>query len=72
MNSVFKDPRKATYLNPEGTDKPLRSPLPPATLTAARAYRKRRMVEEVARNDCTAILLFDPVNIRYGAIPDFG
>ena len=65
MLNVFKDPRKATYLNPEGTDKPLRSPLPPATLTAARAYRKRRMVEEVARNDCTAILLFDPVNIRY-------
>lgn len=65
MTSVFKDPRKATYLNPEGADKPLRSPLPPSTLAAARAYRKRRMVEEVARNDCAAILLFDPVNIRY-------
>ena len=65
MTSVFKDPRKATYLNPEGADKPLRSPLPPATLASARAYRKRRMVEEVARNDCAAILLFDPVNIRY-------
>ena len=43
----------------------LRSPLPPSTLATARAYRKRRMVEEVARHDCAAILLFDPVNIRY-------
>lgn len=65
MLNVFKDPRKAAYLNPEGTDKPLRSPLPHATLLAARAYRKRRMAAEVARQDCAAILLFDPINIRY-------
>lgn len=65
MFNVFKDPRKAAYLNPEGADKPLRSPLPHATLAAARAYRKRRMVDQVAKHDCAAILLFDPVNIRY-------
>ena len=65
MFSAFKDPRKATYLNPEGADKPLRSPLPPSKLAAARACRKRRMVEGVARNDCAAILPFYPVNIRY-------
>lgn len=65
MASVFKDPRKATYLNPEGADKPLRSPLPQTTVSAARAYRKQRMVDQVIRHDCAAILLFDPVNIRY-------
>ena len=25
---IFKDPRKAAYLNSEGVDKPLRSPIP--------------------------------------------
>ena len=39
MFSAFKDPRKATYLNPEGADKPLRSPLPLSKLAAARACR---------------------------------
>ena len=65
MVSVFKDPRKAAYLNPAGADKPLRSPLPFSTLTAARSYRKRLMVEQVVKHDCAAILLFVPVNIRY-------
>jgi Xaa-Pro aminopeptidase len=62
---VFKDPRKAEYLNAEGAGRPLRSPIPPETLAAARAYRKRRMVEQVVAHDCAAILLYDPINIRY-------
>jgi Xaa-Pro aminopeptidase len=62
---VFKDPRKREYLNAEGVDRPLRSPIPHETLVAARAHRKRRMAEQVAANDCAAILLYDPVNIRY-------
>jgi len=65
MAEVFKDPRKREYLNAEGADRPLRSPIPHETLVAARGYRKRRLVEQVAARDCTAILLFDPVNIRY-------
>jgi Xaa-Pro aminopeptidase len=65
LADVFKDLRKKEYLNEEGADKPLKSPIPHATLVAARAYRKRRIVEQVAKHDCTAILLFDPVNIRY-------
>ena len=65
MAGVFKDPRKAEYLNTEGTDRPLRSPIPHETLVAARAYRKRRMVEQVVAHDCAAILLFDPISIRY-------
>ena len=65
MADVFKDPRKLEYLNAEGADRPLRSPIPHSTLVAARGYRKRRMAEQVIAHDCTAILLFDPVNIRY-------
>ena len=59
------DPRKREYLNAEGADKPLKSPIPHATLRRARAYRKRRLVEQVIAHDCAAILLYDPVNIRY-------
>ena len=62
---VFKDPRKSEYLNAEGADRPLRSPIPHETLLAARGYRKRRIVEQVVAHDCTAILLYDPINIRY-------
>jgi Xaa-Pro dipeptidase len=65
LADVFKDPRKLEYLNAEGADRPLRSPIPHSTLVATRAYRKRRVVEQVAARGCTAILLFDPVNIRY-------
>jgi Xaa-Pro dipeptidase len=65
VSRVFKDARKAAYLNPEGADKPLRSPVPLDTLKAARAYRKQRLVDQVIKHDCAAILLFDPVNIRY-------
>jgi Xaa-Pro dipeptidase len=62
---VFKDARKTAWLNPEGADRPLKSPLPKATLVRARGYRKQRLVAEVAKADCAAILLYDPINIRY-------
>ncbi len=65
MGGVFKDPRKRAYLNPEGADRPLRSPIPLETLKRARAYRKQRLVDKVVGADCAAILLYDPVNIRY-------
>jgi Xaa-Pro aminopeptidase len=65
MADVFKDPRKAAYLNQEGADKPLKSPLATSTLEAARAYRLERLRGELRRHDCAAILLYDPVNIRY-------
>lgn len=64
-DQVFKDARKAAYLNAEGADKPLKSPIPHATLMKARSYRKRRLVEQLARHDCAAILMYDPCNIRY-------
>ncbi|SDR51263.1 Xaa-Pro aminopeptidase [Rhizobiales bacterium GAS113] len=65
MGDIFRDIRKKEYLNPEGAHKPLKSPVPLATLKAARAYRKQRVVDAVARHGCGAILLYDPCNIRY-------
>jgi Xaa-Pro aminopeptidase len=62
---IFKDVRKKEYLNAEGADKPLKSPIPLATLKQARAYRKGRIVEKLREHDCAAILLYDPVNIHY-------
>ena len=65
LEKVFSDERKKEYLNAEGADKPLKSPIPHATLVRARGYRKQRMVDGVNRLDCAAILLYDPINIRY-------
>jgi Xaa-Pro aminopeptidase len=62
---VFKDLRKREYLNAEGADRPLKSPIPLATLKKARAYRKQRVVDQVRKHDCGAILLYDPCNIRH-------
>jgi Xaa-Pro aminopeptidase len=63
--NVFQDPRKREYPNAEGAGRPLESPVPHSTLVAVRAYRKRRLVEQVVAHECDAILLFDPINIRY-------
>jgi Xaa-Pro aminopeptidase len=62
---IFKDARKREFLNAEGADRPLKSPIPQATLVKARGYRKRRLVDKLGEHDCAAILLYDPVNIRY-------
>ncbi|MGJ8558349.1 MAG: M24 family metallopeptidase [Sulfitobacter geojensis] len=65
IESVFKDDRKATYLNAEGADKPLISPVPEAVSIRARAYRLDRMRDQMRRADVAALLLYDPINIRY-------
>jgi Xaa-Pro aminopeptidase len=65
LSDVFRDERKKTYLNPEGADRPLISPIPASVLDRARRYRLGRLREKLAEHDCTAILLYDPVNIRY-------
>jgi Xaa-Pro aminopeptidase len=64
-NDVFKDERKNVYFNPEGADKPLKSPLAPEVLSKTRAYRHNRLREKLNEHDCDALLLYDPVNIRY-------
>lgn len=63
--AVFKDVRKQAYLNPEGADRPLKSPITPEVLERARHYRLARLRQKMAERDCTALLLYDPVNIRY-------
>ncbi|MEE9587183.1 MAG: Xaa-Pro peptidase family protein [Hyphomicrobiaceae bacterium] len=65
MVEIFKDARKQEYLHQEGADKPLKSPIPDATLEAARAYRLARLREQLETHDCAALLLYDPVNVRY-------
>jgi Xaa-Pro aminopeptidase len=61
----FNDPRKITYLNIAGAERPLKSPVPRDTVEAARRYRLGRIREQLVLNDCAAILLYDPINIRY-------
>ncbi len=65
MKSIFRDERKRTFLNDEGAGKPLKSPVPYEVLANARHYRLSRIRELLVKNDCAAILLYDPVNIRY-------
>lgn len=59
------DSRKQEYLNSEGADKPLKSPVPATVLENARSYRLGRIRAQLHEHDCAAILLYDPVNIRY-------
>ena len=62
---VFKDDRKLTYLNTEGADKPLISPIDNDVINSARTYRLLRLRDQMALNDVAALILYDPVNIRY-------
>jgi Xaa-Pro aminopeptidase len=64
-NGIFFDQRKITYLNSEGADRPLRSPVAHEVLVRARQYRLARVRDQLQAFDCAAILLYDPVNIRY-------
>ncbi len=64
-NDIFFDQRKKAYLNPEGADRPLKSPIPHGTLVKARQYRLARIRAQLQEFDCAAILLYNPINIRY-------
>jgi Xaa-Pro aminopeptidase len=64
-HDIFQDARKATYLNVAAADRPLRSPVSEQTVSAARHYRLGRVREQLALHDCAAILLYDPISIRY-------
>lgn len=65
VQAAFKDDRKLTYLNAEGADKPLKSPVSDEVLNRARTYRLQRLRDQLAASDCAALLLYDPCNIRY-------
>ncbi|MGH6638392.1 MAG: M24 family metallopeptidase [Polaromonas sp.] len=65
MDSIFQDERKRQFFNPAGKDVPLRSPISSDVVRRARAWRKSRLVKKVNEAECAAILLYDPINIRY-------
>ncbi len=63
--TAFRDERKLAYLNSQGAERPLKSPLPPDTLTRARAWRLSWLRALMDNHDVAGLLLYDPVNIRY-------
>lgn len=65
VDAPFKDDRKLGYLNAEGADLPLKSPVPQAVLERARTYRLARLRQVMGLHDVAGVLLYDPVNIRY-------
>jgi len=65
LDTPFKDARKLAYLNAEGVDRPLVSPVFPEVLERARHWRLGRIREMMAQQDVAGLLLYDPVNIRY-------
>ena len=65
MLKVFSDQRKNEYPNLEAADLPLKNPISDETVSKVRAYRHDRIRQKLAEHDCAAILLCDPLNIRY-------
>ncbi|MCO4253739.1 Xaa-Pro peptidase family protein [Pseudarthrobacter sp. HLT1-5] len=61
----FKDQRKREYVNYASSNAELKNPINEQTVKTARAWRKSRLIQSLKQHDCDAILLFDPVNIRY-------
>ncbi|EZH84276.1 peptidase M24 [Ectopseudomonas composti] len=56
---------KNKYLADETAAQPLCNPVSVETHKAACAYRLQRVRQQLKAADCAAILLYDPVNIRY-------
>ncbi|MCD5987200.1 aminopeptidase P family protein [Pseudomonas sp. CDFA 553] len=56
---------KNHYINQDAADQPLKDPVSSEDLNTARIYRLQRVRDVLAASECTAILLYDPVNIRY-------
>lgn len=63
--NIFSDPRIPSYINFDAGAGPLKNPVPDGTINTVRAYRHQRLKEQVLEHDCAAILLYDPLNIRY-------
>lgn len=45
--------------------RPLKSPVSPAAVVRARAWRLQRLRDQIPAHDCAALLLYNPVNLRY-------
>jgi len=56
---------KNVYISSKGADQPLKNPVTESVYRSARAYRLQRVREQLIKHDCAAVLLYDPVNIRY-------
>lgn len=65
MLKIFSDERKTEYGNAEAIGRPLVNPIDDETLSRVRAYRHERIRQKLIEHDCAAILLYDPLNIRY-------
>ncbi len=65
MLKLFSDARKKEYPNFAAADQPLKNPIKRETVAKVRAYRHGRIKQKLIEHDCAAILLFDPLNIRY-------
>ncbi len=52
-------------LNRHDLSRPPKSPVTPETVARARAWRLKRLREQIAAHYCAAILIYNPVNIRY-------
>jgi len=65
MKIVPDNARKKIYRNRRGGNRPLKSPVADDTLVRARRYRLSRIRQQLQAQDCAAILLYDPINIRY-------
>jgi Xaa-Pro dipeptidase len=63
--AVFTDPRKPGYLNTDGAATPLKDPITADKVSRVRAYRHDRIKGKLAEHDCAALLVYDPLNIRY-------
>ncbi len=63
--AMTEDTRKRSYLNSGSAGKPLKSPVTQETVTRARVHRLARLRSELRKRGCAAILLYNPINIRY-------
>jgi len=63
--NIFSDPRIPSYINFDAGAGPLKNPVPAGTINKVRDYRHKRLKNQVIKHDCAAILLYDPLNIRY-------
>lgn len=58
-------PSHIRTLNRAVLDRPVIGPVPPETIARARAYRLGRLRQQIAAHDCAALLMYNPINIRY-------
>jgi Xaa-Pro dipeptidase len=49
----------------DGLPRPLKSPVSSATVARARVWRLQRLRDQIPAHDCAALLLYNPVNLRY-------